>query len=513
MNKSILASVIFTTLLSGCGSSGGGSPSLKTYSWQMVKLVSFMTEDEAKDSQCIIYADSVATEDKVITASVATSDYNILYHYPDGSVSDIYSADGFSDGLFTINVEDIPDDGYVSLEEVYGSDVYMFSVEKSLLSDLVINVGSGATGDCYSPNNQSIDYRDIEQETDFSTITVSPPALADPNSNPYLYYQTSYERDALAGQQSPTDIPVRSPLPTAHDVLVTRLVDNTELSHYGFFDDSFIYYSDESTNDYLDAETARLTELESSLYWSFYNYNSIDDLDFSESDIYALHDDIIYFWQLLSSDEALNVTSDLDEVSHWSAYFVGEVSSLSWEFESFIAFDSDGSEISYTLPYLEAVNSIEVVDDCDIEGLTVDYCVDTENSYDSEDFKYQRTYLQMNVPNSNSPTYSNLFTQSIYAPVSNSPILLASSRFTSLDNITINNLELNLIDSDADSIDAIQYLMSQSMDEVALGDDVARDSFYDANGFVATGDERDALELAIFKSTTLTVKTEISSAD
>jgi hypothetical protein len=102
----------------------------------------------------------------------------------------------------------------------------------------------------------------------------------------------------------------------------------------------------------------------------------------------------------------------------------------------------------------------------------------------------------------NKPIY-----QSIYAPASNSPILLESSEYDSLDISTVDSLEINLLSSDADAEYAVQYLMAKSIDEVALADSPRTIiSFKDANGFIATGDERDALELAMFESTTLVVK-------
>ena len=71
---------------------------------------------------------------------------------------------------------------------------------------------------------------------------------------------------------------------------------------------------------------------------------------------------------------------------------------------------------------------------------------------------------------------------------------------------SIDSIETNLVKSDADTEDALQYLMSQSIDEVSLGDDnTSINEFNDANGFVATSDEQDALELAIHKSTTIVV--------
>ncbi|MEI6895921.1 MAG: hypothetical protein V5786_00260 [Psychromonas sp.] len=527
MNKSILASVIFTTLLSGCGSSGGGSSPL-TYKWQMIQLVS-MTEGDADIEGCIIYADSDENDGEVISAVIATRGYKILYHHPDGSLKDEYSPSETT-GSFEIVVDDIPDDGYVSVEEIsnpYSSttDVYMFSVEKSLLSDLVVSVRTFQDDDepCYEGSN----YRDTVNEDGTPVIDVGY------SSDDIVYYQTSYGIGALDGKvgPNPTEIPVKSPLPpleaeyVMHDVLVTAfsLYDNNEgftISHYGFLKgDDYIYNSlDEPSSVYTPTLFDEIDN--SSYYWDTKTSNNVT---FVDKDIYALHrdSDIIYYWQpLYQEGNSLSIiSSDANQdqkVSNWSAYFTGDVEA-SWKFESFVTFGSNNDGlVEFYLPELFSIENIQVVDG-DSCNSGVEHCVNISSYYNNNEFTYQRTYLKTLIPYGNSSSSSTII-QSIYAPVSDVFILLETS-VDSLKDVsvtTINNdltIALNLIKSDTNSLDAIQYLMSQSMDEVTLGDDqinITDDSFSDANGFVATGDERDALELAIFKSTTLIVKSEIS---
>ncbi len=523
MNKSILASVIFTTLLSGCGSSGGGSSS-GTYNWQMVELRSEVKTNVG--SGCIIYSDSDSDPDNVISAYIAETGYKILYHNSNGSVEKEFSylASENNNGIFQINIDEVPVDGYVSLEEVQNEysgtpDAYMFSVEKSLLSDLVINVreyqGSGAT--CYKGS----EYND--------TVVVSADARVSVQEEPDTqYYQTSYgsstQSNELTTGQGLDDggsggIPVRSPLPTLasetgstmHDVLVTTFSQyggsSFEISSYGFLKGDEVIYDEQNP-----PEVVKSSFLDDTTSTNLYLNGTTDynvSFDETRSGIYALHDDIIYFWQPLPQEYSqLNTVSDTTEVSHWSASFAGDVETIKWEFESFVAFDSnENDDVALYLPDLYSGQDIEVTSFC--SDASVKYCVDNASSYHSENFAYQRTHLRMK-------NLTRTIVQSIYAPASDSPILLESSYDSLLDNITVDTIELNLIESDVDSIKAIQYLMSQSMDEVALGDDrynITSFSFNDVNGFVATGDERDALELAIFKSTTLTVKTEIVSAD
>jgi hypothetical protein len=95
MNKSIFAYMLIPALLTGCGGGGGGSSSITTktpvtYQWQIVQLKS-VAESEL-GSSCIIYADSEETDGNVVSAVVATDDYNILYHNADGSIAKSFAA-------------------------------------------------------------------------------------------------------------------------------------------------------------------------------------------------------------------------------------------------------------------------------------------------------------------------------------------------------------------------------------------------------------------------------------
>ena len=154
MNKLVLISLVIPTLLVGCGSSSSKSSSVTTtFQWQIVQLKSVTELSLA--SKCIIYADSDINDEEVITAYVAEKGFNIIYHNEDGTIEHTFNADEFTDGLVDINNSDIPDNGYVTLEEVSdarGGDTgsYMFSVKKSLMSDLVLNISQEQNDTCYT---------------------------------------------------------------------------------------------------------------------------------------------------------------------------------------------------------------------------------------------------------------------------------------------------------------------------------------------------------------------------
>jgi len=194
-----------------------------------------------------------------------------------------------------------------------------------------------------------------------------------------------------------------------------------------------------------------------------------------------------------------------NEITNWSIYLDGNESDYAWEFESYQFFDMDSeSGLDFVLPNLDALDLVTVETNCTVGDDAIENCINIDDSYSSDDFTVQRIHVEM-TNDSGKTIY-----QSIYAPASNTPILMESSEYP--EGLTIDSLDsidINLVKSDADIVDAAQYLMSQNMNEVALGDDADNISYYsyaDANGFVTSSDERDELELAMFESTTVVVK-------
>lgn len=511
MNKSLIASLIFSGLLAGCGSSSS-TPTVdptpvvsQKYQWQVVQLKSM--QEASLAVSCVIYADSVLNEDEVITAYIAEQDYNIIYHNADGSIFETIPADEISNGLITIDVDDVPDEGYVSLEEYnhftgIATGSYMLSVQKSLLSDMVVNINQQQYGDCYA----GYDYREVASGT--AQVNVNQPL-----SNP-SYYQSSYDESAVNGQETSAYIPVNSPFPASRDTLITAFQDydavsgqKSGLSHWAFIDSSSLYEgnsssattSSELSSDYLTP-----------LYWS----NSDDVNLTTESGVIAIHSGTSYFWQPIYADSAeLAVAYDSDEITLWSSYFSGTVSQENWIFTSFSALIENQTDISLPeFPVLYSTDSVSISSSCNTNistGLAAAFCIDTAASFDSDNFDYQRTHLRMKEMESD---VSKIAYQTVYAEANDEPVVLQSELIEFTDP-TLVRTEFNLMSSDADSIDAVQYLMTQNIDLVNVGeysakssdDDAATNYFSDIQGVITTDTESTSLYHAMLDSTTTTL--------
>jgi hypothetical protein len=503
MNKLILATVLTSAALAGCGSGGSSSSSSSSgssnasvaYKWQIVQLES-VTEGDVK-SGCVIYANSESNNGEVITANVAKSGYNILYHNADGSIASTTSSDDITKGAVTIAKNDVPDGGYVSLEEVdrlisKSADVYMFSVQKSLLTNLVLNVRHPQSGGCYAGD----DYREE---------TISKSAVVSVEQEEYIkYYQTSYDNSSVSGHTLSSKIPVASPIVATLDTLVTAFASydtgstqKTNLAYWGFFDSDYIY--DSEVQGAINLAVLSSVDL-NDLYWSTSDDVSLD----SNSAVIAMHDSISYFWQPIYNDsDTLTIASGNAEVSQWSGYFSGKENNYNWLFENYISLNSynAGDLISLDVPALSNVDGITITQTCTDSG--ADFCLDTKSSFSTDDFTLQRTQIQMTNTGS---ILNNVIYQSIYAEPSANPVVLGNSQFD-IAIPTLTRIEINLTKSDATTSNALNYLMAQSMDVMGIAEKSSVvEKFSDANGFVATAAKSDELHKAMLASTTMTVK-------
>ena len=500
MKKSIIASLVISALVAGCGS-GGSSSSEKTYKWQVVQLKSVSESSLAK--KCIIYADSDLNDGEVITAYVAEDDYNILYHNADGTIAETYSSDDISNGLLTISSNDVPDDGYVTLEEIEsltGGDrgSYMFSVQKELLEDMVLNITQEQGDTCYTGD----DYRETASGTALVNVTQPSPSPA--------YYQSSYDVGSISGQITSGGIPVDSPYPASRDVLITAFdeydtssLQYSSLTNWGFISSSNFY------EDSSDAGSSITTELFSNgltdLYWSS---TDIVELD-SNSGIIAVHDDQSYFWQPIYDDvDLLTLAYDTSEVSLWSGYLSGTISDNDWLFTSFTVLDDDTYLDLTAFPSVDTLDDVTVSSVCSVADTL---CLDTNGSYSSDDFAYQRVHFRLDEDRTTSS--SNITYQSIYSVANEEPVVLESSLFD-LTDPTLSRVEINLMNSDADSTDAIQYLMTANVDLIDLGeysasdfvdDDAATEFYSDLNGLITNDSETEDLYQAVLESNTTIV--------
>lgn len=493
MNKLLLSSLCLSPLLVACGGSSSSSgETSELYQWQIVQLKSVVETDLS--NSCVIYADSNLNDGEVITAYIAETDYNIIYHNEDGSIDTQISADEISNGLLTIDASDVPDNGYVTLEEVSearGGDTgsYMFSVQKSLLSDLLLNIYQEQTGSCYKGD----DFR----ESGEAFVNVQQPTTAP------SYYQTSFDETSVSGQETATMIPVISPYPSDRNILVTAFdnyddsVDQkTVLTHWAFVDSSYLYEDGDSSN-----LSASLTDEVSDLSWSSDSAVTLDEL----SGVIAVHEGNSYFWQpLYAIENDLSVAYTNDEISTWATYFSGSVDDSGWLFQQFYSLSEQPD--SFTLSNLDITSSVETLDLLSSCTVSATFCLDTGASYSSDDFAYQRTHLRITEQSGDSSLISY---QSIYSMVNEQPVVLQSALFE-FDEPTLDRAEFNLMSSDAEGKDAVQYLMSDNIDLVSVGeyssnsaDDDAETSLYnDINGFVSDEEKQDELYQLMLESHT-----------
>ncbi|WP_163130749.1 hypothetical protein [Agarivorans sp. Alg241-V36] len=495
MNKALLPSLVAAVMLSGCGGSDSSpsTPSAPKYNWQIIQLHT-VKESDLK-SGCIVYGTAEIDPSRVITASVANAGYNILFHNADGSIIEehtIPAIDVPSSGIVSIDSSLVPEDGYVSLEEVDGNlsgnpDVYMFGVEKELLSHKVLNVRSTQTGsECY----KGIDYRSISDTADSAALTVL-------QESGVSYYQTSYSADAVSGRDIASHIPVISPLPAARDTLVTAFYtsnndQHTDLAYYGFIEPSYVYDSE----DYDEITPGELNNQDlMPMYWQ-----SAANLDLDEgSAILAIHNNQSYQWQTLYHDvDQFTIAANYSEVSHWLGLFSGVSNDSSWQFESVMAIDDQDSGLELSLPDLAPITGVDIQQQCPTALDNAKYCIDNAGSFSEDDFALQRSHVKVLTNN------NRAFYQSIYAQAKAQQPLLESSAIE-LSIQEIEGLELALIEGELASTQQ-DYFMAKYLDTRSIAETGQVSAFSDANGFIITPDDYQDLYLDMLKSSTTVVQ-------
>lgn len=500
MKKSILASLIIPALVVGCGSGGSSGASVSTkYDWQILQLKS--VKEDGLDKTCVIYADSALNDGEVITAYVAEQDFNIIYHNADGTIYQTIPADEISNGLLTIDNDDVPDQGYVTLEEVSaprGGDAgsYMFSVQKSLLSDLVLNIATEQGEEtCYTGD----DHREIASGTALVNVQ-------QPDSDPE-YYQSSYDQNSVSGKTVSTGITVDSPYPASHDVLITAFdtynsdtLQNTDLTYWAFIDAANFYETSSTSSAVLN--NFGLTDV----YWSTLNSVVLG----SDSGIIATHESESYFWQpIYSGEDKLTLAYESSDVDLWNGYFSGSLNDNDWLFTSFNQLTDQTFLSLQEFPSLYSLDDVTVSNNCNVAAY---FCIDTNASYSDGDFNYQRVHIRLTEANQENDGTDNITYQSIYSEANEQPVVLESSLFDFSDP-TLTRAEFSLVNSDANSSNAVQYLMTKNIDLVSVGDysanisdDAAEtDSYSDINGFITTTPKSDSLYQAMLGSTTTTL--------
>ncbi|MBL4631372.1 MAG: hypothetical protein JKY14_09520 [Paraglaciecola sp.] len=461
-------------MLIGCGGSSDPSNNnvvAQVFSWQIINLKTVAIEDI--EENCIVFSASPSDNSQVITASVANTNYNILFHNADGSLLDDYtisSSDIADSGIVSIDSGLVPTGGYVSLEEVESSlsdqsNVYMFSVAKSLLSDLVLNVRLPQTGsDCYLGD-------------DYSTGSVSGTnAVSVLQEQDVTYYQTSYSHDLVSGHNISANIPVLSTAVAQRDVLVTAFLSsdneqNTDLSYFAFIDFSQIY--DSSQSNVIISTSLNNAGL-APMFWQKADNLSIE----ASSAINIIHSGTSYNWQYLYDDiDQFTIAADHELISQWTAVFLGHDTTTGWQFTRFQPIDDSSSIIELALPEVASVENMALLQDCSIGNTPIDYCIDLANGFIPDDYGIQRSHIRIQSHNN-----TRIMFQTIYGLPSLQQPLLQSSALQIQPSATA-RIEISLMDG-AIKQDKLHYFMSKHLDINTLAETSEATDFHDVNGYV-----------------------------
>lgn len=485
MNKMISVALATSAVLVGCGGSSGGSGPTPppVYHWQMAQVVQKEAADVA--SGCIVYGEVAGSDSKVWTAERAITPFNILFHDADGTVIKTITDTELAPSLRArIDTAEIPDGGFVSLEEytegVGNQQVYMFSVQKEMLSSMTVNLRNGTRSEgCLTGSRFD------------NTFAINDNAVVDVRDEQRsAYFQTSYTPDAnfVGGRDGSTDIPVKSPIPPRHDVLVTAFQNfdgerASQLEGYGFATSAHVF-----DKDLTPKEPLQLEYFGDQVFWEV---DASLELD-AGSAVLVQRKNKNYLWQYLYPGEPLTQFDDV-EISFWAALFSGIDAVSNWQFESFVALD--GEDISVELPRgMDSIDQAGVSQSC----ATANYCIDHGASFSPADFAVQRSYLA-----STNAVNNQLFVQTIVGTPVASQVIPSPSVVDFAPGESL-GFEISLLQGDAESEtasrDEVQFLLSQSFDMELVDSNYAY-----ANGMISTPDEQQNLLNAMMKQGALTV--------
>jgi len=190
-----------------------------------------------------------------------------------------------------------------------------------------------------------------------------------------------------------------------------------------------------------------------------------------------------------------------------------------WDFTSFNSLSEEPTSIDVMdFGMLTSLDSVTISNSCtdveDDEGIltTPEFCVDLSSNFDSEDFTYQRFHIRLQEDDG---TDKQTTFQTIVSPANSEPVILEANNinFDTSSIPTLLRVELNLMKTDDDDLDAVQYLMSQNMDLVNVGlygssvsDDAEIDFYTDLDGYISTEAETEALYQAVLETNTTIVQ-------
>lgn len=452
--------------LTGCGSDSksggvtpGPGPSPTTYTWQLVHLKS-----EPTTSNCAVYAVDESNNGNVIVAYSGNANTNILIHNADGSVKETRKPS--NTGKITFSKTDIPDKGFVSVEELDGSigqqqDVFMFAVQKEVMTNLTINVrrSSASSGNCYI-TGESLVSTEVDPK---AVINVGQVSVTTEQ------YRSNYIDRASVGSAVGQKVKVLSDLPAKQQVLITLFDDYTSneaknLTHYQMAAANFVYNSDNTSNQSVSPTNRGVIQPGFTVTGITLDANKNNSLDVS----YANN---LYQWQpIYQTSSNYSFITDQDPFNKWSFNLNGTTTNSLWSYHHVASVDGTAKQI--TSPTLAALNAT-IESNCASGGA---FCLNS-SGYTSSDFNVQRSHIRSNTNNS-----ARVFYQTIYSEPSNEVALMNSSEETLSPNSNTNRIEVSLGKATI-SDEALKYFMNESVNVQSLiGSSLP--NFVDANGSV-----------------------------
>lgn len=457
---------IISGLLVGCGGGGGGggggAPATPKYTWQMLSLNSIERSAVASGCSIIGQDESDANGTKVIAAYEATANYNILFHDENGVITATNQSD--SDGRFVIDSGDVPDGGYVSLEEIDGSiqgtqDVYMFTVSKELLSDMTLNVRQhSSTYSCYQG-----------EQSQKVNVDANAAVKVDQVANNTSYYQSSYIDNSTNGKTIASGITVNSDIPASNNVLVTLFesydgIEARDLSHYVVMDASYVYDSSQGSGSKSGAPT------DENIVKQTFTANGLTLSNTSKIDVEI--DNEIHTWQpIYESGQDYGVIDGSSVIDKWSFDIEAstDVATGSWNAKIYDSVDSTGTTVA--LPTLSALTATITSTGC------TGYCLSADG-YEVSEYQIQRTHLRSSNGNNRN------FYQTIFAAPNKDQMLMSST--DEVLNIDNNNdrLEVSLAQLDMESEAQVKQFFAHNINPQVLISS-AIPNYNDVNGLLS----------------------------
>lgn len=488
--------------LTGCGSdskSGGVTPTpppTTKYTWKIVNLYKDQASNVA--SSCAVFKkhiDEVTPANSyVVAARMATSGYKVTYHRANGSIIAEHTLSGTAlsalNGSITINADNLPDDGYVAIEEWEGKNAgsresYIFAVQKDLLQDMTITIREPQDGNaCYTGD----DVPDALKNTQ-TKISVSS------NGGPKWVQTSASDGKISTGNESQLlGLPVYANSPASERKLVTSFatIYNSESDKL----DDLVSYGVANSSDVYTGNTApNIVALGGAT--EFANYNlTITDLTVSSTGVVStVLDNKVYAWQPVFNKApqlSLSYAPSDSSLSHWSISLETKLLAAngSWNFSIGKVVDGNAMDLQRPTDLSNFLSTDISTARCvaDSNGYSV-HCLDA-NSFNAGSWQVQRTHVRATTDN------SKAMFQTIYAKPSQTQVLIQSETEKvstgASDKVAVGLAKSNGVDKKA----LMKDLASRSLDVGVIVDDLAPDAHkYDLNGVLLLNSESNALVL------------------